>query len=60
MLENSIVEFSLTSLSSLSTFTPTSSAAADALSQSRALPTMSSLSFEVFTLPNVNGDTISL
>ena len=60
MLENSMVEFSLASLSNLSTFTPTSSAKAEALNQSRALPTISSRSFEVLTFPNVKGDRISL
>ena len=60
MLEKEIVEFSFASLSNLSTLTPISSAAAEARSQSRALPTISSRSFDVFTLPKVNGETISL
>ena len=60
MLENEIVEFSFASLSNLSTLTPISSAAAEALNQSRALPTMSSRSVEVLILPNVKGETINL
>ena len=60
MLENSIVEFSSVALSISNNLTPTSSAAAAALNQSRPLPIKSSLSSVVFTKPNVNGDTISL
>ena len=59
-LEKVIVEFSLVGVSIYNESTPTSSAAAAALNQSSARPTMSSLSSLLFTKANVNGETIIL